>query len=108
MFEGDEMVQQSDIILQSDRFRAWVDQDNIGHIKILRRINFVTLIDVIRQIAEIQLRDTGQPGEVKIYIPASLRTICSENLRSFIEFTRICCDMKIAVMEAEEGGAQIK
>ena len=99
-------MQQSGI-LQSDRYRAWVDQDNIGRIKILRRVNFVTLITIIRQISEIQLSNTGFSKEIRIYIPASLRAICSENLRSFAEFTRVCCNTRITVIESDEGGEQL-
>jgi hypothetical protein len=95
------MVQNHDIFLKTDQYRVWIDQDNIGRIKILRRINFVTLIGIIKQIAEIQQRNTGKAGDLCIYIPSSLKSICSENLLSFIEFSKTCCDMNILVIEAE-------
>lgn len=100
------MKKQNDV-LQNDRYRAWIDQDNVGRIKILRRINFVALITVIRQIAEIQQNNTGSSRVIRIYIPGSLRAICSDNLRSVIEFTKVCCDIRITVIESDDEGQHL-
>jgi hypothetical protein len=37
--------------IRSERYRAWIDDNNIGHIKILKRVNFATLISVLMEIA---------------------------------------------------------
>ena len=95
------MVQHSEILFHTDQYRVWIDRDNIGRIKIIRRINLATLINIIRQITVVQLKETGKSGDVCIYYPASLKTICSDNLLSFIEFCKSCCDMNISIIESE-------
>ncbi|HWQ67515.1 MAG TPA: hypothetical protein VN372_11695 [Methanospirillum sp.] len=94
---------QSDVsLIRSDQYRAWVDDENTGHIRVLRRLNFVTLITIIRKICEKQQSLSDKSHVIRIYIPLSLRDISSENLRSFIEFSEICCHMKITIMIADD------
>lgn len=89
-------------VIRSERYRAWVDEQNTGHIKILRRINFVTLITILRQITMMQRAGDQAPGGIRIYIPGSLQTIYSENLRSVIEFTEFCFNLKITVITSDD------
>lgn len=89
--------------IRSDRFRAWVDDKNTGHIKILKRVNFVTLITILKQIVLSQKYNNLTLSEIRVYIPGSLKTICSDNLRSVIEFTDCCCDLKIIVIISDDG-----
>jgi hypothetical protein len=89
------------VVLLSDRYRAWIDTRNTGHIRVIKRINFSTIITVVQKMVEIQRDKSGESGLIQIYIPNSLRTIHSENLRSFISFTNGCCNISIKVIESE-------
>ncbi|PWR70930.1 hypothetical protein [Methanospirillum lacunae] len=90
------------VILTSDRFRAWIDDRSIGHVRVIKRINFCIIISAIRQIASIQKKDSENSQTIRIYIPRSLMSINSENLQVFIQFARDCGNILIEIIEIEE------
>lgn len=90
------------VLLISDRYRVWIDDENTGHVRVIKRINFGMIISVIRQIVEIQRKESVQTEVIRIYIPRSLRSIYSENLQSFIDFAGNCCNITIEVIETED------
>lgn len=89
------------IVFQSDQVRAWVDEENIGHVRMIRRVNFSTLITVIRKVVEAEGEVTHDPRQVRMYIPSSLKAVESENLRSLIEFSETCCNLRIVIVETD-------
>jgi hypothetical protein len=89
-------------IIRSERYRAWIDDHNTGHVKILRRINFVTLVTILRHITTMQKKGEKSPRNIRIYIPGSLQTIYSDNLRSVIEFAEFCFNLKIIVIISDD------
>ena len=90
------------VVLLSDRYRAWIDKEHTGHIRVIKRITFSTIITVVCQIVEMQRAKSGESGLIRIYIPHSLRSIYSENLQAFINFAGDCCNIPIEVIESEE------
>lgn len=87
------------IVYQSEQLRAWIDEKNRGHIRVIRRLNFSSLIMVIRMIVEGQEKKGRR--KVQIYIPTSLKAIDSDNLRAFIEFADSCCNIHIDLIESD-------
>lgn len=91
-----------DVILISDRYRVWIDDERAGHIRVIKRVNFGKIISVVRQIVEIQRKDSDQTGMIRLYIPRSLRSIHSDNLKAFIDFAESCSNISIEVIETED------
>lgn len=90
------------IVIFSDRYRAWIDSSNTGHIRVIKRINFSTIITVVQKIVEKQKDKSDKSCLIRMYIPNSLRSIRSDNLESFISFAGDCCNISIEVIESEE------
>lgn len=78
---------QTGILYQSEQLRAWINEKNRGHIRVIRRLNFSSLIMVIRMIVEGQEKKDRR--QVQIYIPASLKTIDSDILRGYIDHQKL-------------------
>jgi hypothetical protein len=87
------------IVFQSEQARAWVDEENIGHIRVIRRINFSSLMSVISQVAIAEGDFFSGERIVRIYIPTSLKAIDSDNLRSLITFAEVCGNIQISIIE---------
>jgi hypothetical protein len=102
MTETGEEQSISRVILTSDRFRVWIDDLSIGHVRVIKRINFGMIISAIRQIASVQRKNSEKYQIIRIYIPKSLRSIHSENLQAFIQFARDCGNISIEVIETED------
>ncbi|MDD1729329.1 MAG: hypothetical protein LUQ50_09700 [Methanospirillum sp.] len=90
------------VFLNSDRYRIWIDDTYIGHVRVIKRINFSQIVEVLRQIVLIQREYSGEPGIIRIYIPHSLQSIYSDNLHSFIGFAQVVSNISIEVRETEE------
>nr|WP_319538842.1 hypothetical protein [uncultured Methanospirillum sp.] len=102
MTETGEEEDTTRVILTSDRFRVWIDDLSIGHVRVIKRINFGMIISAIRQIASVQQKKSERFQIIRIYIPRSLRSIHSENLQAFIQFAKDCGNISIEVIETEE------
>jgi hypothetical protein len=87
------------ILYQSEQVRVWMDEERIGHIRIIRRVNFSTLIKLINTLTEVVEQESTGTRQVRIYIPASLKSIDSENLRALMEFAENCCNIRITLVE---------
>lgn len=88
-----------EVVISTSQYRAWIDNQNSGHIRVLKRINFITILSVIRKIAETQQKKSDKPRVIFIYIPESLKVICSDNLLSFIGFIESCSDITITLVK---------
>ncbi|HWQ64191.1 MAG TPA: hypothetical protein VN429_07215, partial [Methanospirillum sp.] len=102
MTETGEELNTTRIILTSDRFRVWIDDLSVGHVRVIKRINFGMIISAIRQIASVQRKDLEKSQIIRIYIPRSLKSIHSENLQAFIVFAKDCGNISIDVIETED------
>lgn len=86
---------------KSPNYRIWVDEAGVGCIRILRRINFKTLVSLFEELhAEIR---KGNPGKVHInfYISRSLYDEMSVNAKEFLEFCSSCMGVKFELVLIE-------
>lgn len=61
-------------------YRIWIDKEGKGHIRIVKRIIFRTLISLCRETYLALDRSHGTPPRI-IYLPRSLYEVMSENVR---------------------------
>lgn len=76
-----------------NNYRVWVDDAGVGRIRILKRINFKTLVNLFEELhAEIRKRNLANPGKVHIvfYISRSLHDEMSVNAKEFLGFCSSC------------------
>ncbi len=85
-------------------FRIWVDEAGVGQIRILKRINFTTLVAIFEELhGEIRKRMSGNPGKVHIifYISKSLYDEMSVNAKEFLGFCQSCMGIKFDLVLIE-------
>jgi hypothetical protein len=73
-------------------YRVWIDDRNIAHFRLVKRINFKTFIGLCRESYLAIDKETGHHPRIIIYIPRSLYDEMSENVSEFIMFCRSCTD----------------
>lgn len=73
-------------------YRVWIDEKNVAHLRLVKRINFKTLISLCRESYLAIDKDTEHHPRILIYIPRSLYDEMSENVSEFIMFCRSCTD----------------
>lgn len=84
-------------IRKSANYRIWIDEAGVGRIRILKRINFKTLVALFEELhGEIKKRITGNPVTVNIvfYISKSLYDEMSVNAKEFLGFCQSCMGIK--------------
>ncbi len=80
-------------VRKTGNYRIWVDETTIGRIRILKRINFKTLVVIFEELhGEIRKRLPGNPGKIHIvfYISKSLYEEMSVNAKEFLGFCQSC------------------
>ena len=80
-------------VRKTGSFRIWVDEAGVGQIRILKRINFTTLVAIFEELhGEIRKRLAGNPGKIHIvfYISKSLYEEMSVNAKEFLGFCQSC------------------
>ncbi len=85
-------------------FRIWVDEEGVGQIRILKRINFTTLVAIFEELhGEIKKRISSNPGKVHIifYISKSLYDEMSVNAKEFLGFCQSCMGIKFNLVLIE-------
>ncbi|MDP3104800.1 MAG: hypothetical protein Q8M95_09355 [Candidatus Methanoperedens sp.] len=87
-------MNESDVFIRkTPNYRIWVDETIIGRIRILKRINFKTLVVIFEELhGEIRKRLAGNPGKIHIvfYISKSLYEEMSVNAKEFLGFCQSC------------------
>jgi hypothetical protein len=95
-------MNESDIFVRkSANYRVWVDEAGVGRIRVLKRINFKTLIALFEELhGEIRKRIEGNPGKVHIifYISKSLYDEMSVNAKEFLGFCSSCMGIKFELV----------
>ena len=87
------MIATPGFVRKTASFRIWVDEEGVGQIRILKRINFTTLVAIFEELhGEIKKRISGNPGKVHIifYISKSLYDEMSVNAKEFLGFCQSC------------------
>ena len=98
MNEGDAFIR------KTGNYRIWVDEAGVGRIRILKRINFKTLVALFEELhGEIKKRIAGNPGKVHIvfYISKSLYEEMSVNAKEFLGFCQSCMGIKFELIFME-------
>ena len=78
---------------KTTNYRIWLDETGIGRIRILKRINFKTLVALFEELhGEIRKKLAGNPGKIHIvfYISKSLYDEMSVNAKEFLGFCQSC------------------
>ncbi len=91
-------------VRRSANYRVWVDEAGVGRIRILKRINFKTLVSLFEELhGEIKKRIAGNPGKVQIifYISKSLYDEMSVNAKEFLGFCQSCMGIKFDLVLIE-------
>ncbi len=89
---------------KNNNYRIWVDDAGVGRIRVLKRINFKTLISLFEELhGEIKKRNPGNSGKVHIifYISKSLHNEMSVNAKEFLEFCSSCMGIKFELVLME-------
>ncbi len=90
------------IISRTGSLRCWIDSENTGHIRIIRRVTLPILIGEIRDLVILQRRENLPLLLIRIYLPPSLKAEISTNLLSFIDFSDHCCNLSILICDSAE------
>ncbi len=91
-------------VRKTDNYRIWVDEAGVGRIRILRRINFKTLVSLFEELhGEIKKRIAGNPGKVHIifYISKSLYDEMAINAKEFLGFCQSCMGIEFELVLME-------
>ena len=91
-------------VRKTPNYRIWVDEAGVGRIRVLKRINFRTLVSLFEEIhGEIKKRATGNPGKIHIifYISRSLHDEMSVNAKEFLGFCQSCMGIKFELVLME-------
>ncbi len=91
-------------VRKSANYRVWVDEAGVGRIRILKRINFKTLVSLFEELhGEMRKGITGNPGKVHIifYISKSLYDEMSVNAKEFLGFCSSCMGIKFELVLIE-------
>ncbi len=98
------MNERADFVRKTANYRVWVDEAGVGQIRVLKRINFTTLVTLFEELhGEIKKRITGNPGKVHIifYISKSLYDEMSVNAKEFLGFCQSCMGIKFELVLIE-------
>ena len=92
---------QAGFFRKADTYRIMIDPDGVGHIRIIKRMNFRTVLTLFKELY-LELRK-GQASRPHIIIHVS-RSLCdemSENIREFLLFCSTCLDgtFELSVVE---------
>lgn len=91
-------------VRKTNNFRIWVDEEGVGQIRILKRINFTTLVAIFEELhGEIKKRISSNPGKIHIifYISRSLYDEMSVNAKEFLGFCQSCMGIKFDLVLIE-------
>lgn len=82
-------------------YRIQIDTEGKGHIRIIKRVNFRTILIIIRDLyLELKKNPDRQP-HIIIYISPSLSSEMSLHMRDFLDFASSCIDgdFELAIIE---------
>lgn len=77
---------------QTKSYRTMIDSEGIGHIRIIRRINLKTLIEIFKDLYLELKKDHGKKPHITIYVSRSIFEEMSDNMKHFHDFVVSCMD----------------
>lgn len=80
------------LFLKTASCRVLIDDDGVGHIRIIKRVNFRTILQIFREVyLEVRKTPDTKP-RIVIYLSRSLLDEMSDNLKDFLDFAVSCMD----------------
>ncbi|MFA4862015.1 hypothetical protein [Methanoregula sp.] len=73
-------------------YRVLIDPDGTSHIRIIRRVNFRTLLLVFKEVYLELKKNPEKKPHIIIYLSKSLSTEMSDNLTNFLDFSGSCVE----------------
>jgi hypothetical protein len=86
------MKQGDRIIKNTKNYRIMIDSEGVGHIRITRRINLKTLIEIFQSLYLELKNDQNRHPHISIYFSRSISDEMSENVQYFHNFVVSCLD----------------
>jgi len=89
------------IFRKTQNYRVLIDSEGVGHIRIIKRVNFRTILVVFKDLyLELKKNEVYSP-HIIIYVSQSLCDEMSENMHGFLDFAVSCMDgtFEIRVIE---------
>lgn len=77
---------------QNKSYRTMVDSEGAGHIRIIRRINLKTLIEIFKELYLELKKNPDKKPHITIYVSHSIYEEMSDNMKHFHEFSVSCMD----------------
>lgn len=77
---------------QNKSYRTMIDSEGVGHIRIIRRINLKTLIEVFKGLYLELKKNPEKKPHIIIYVSNSIYEEMSDNMKYFHEFAVSCMD----------------
>lgn len=85
------------------KYRIWVDEEGIGRIRILKRVNLKTLMDLFEQVYN-QIKKQTSPENIPrivFYISKSIFNEMSGDSKAFLDFCRNNLDIELDIILIE-------
>jgi hypothetical protein len=77
---------------QNKSYRIMIDSEGAGHIRIIRRINLKTLMEIFKELYMELKRNPEKKPHITIYVSHSIYEEMSDNMKYFHEFAVSCMD----------------
>ncbi|OEU44186.1 hypothetical protein BGV40_00515 [Methanosarcina sp. Ant1] len=83
----------SDLNLKQNKsYRTMIDSEGAGHIRIIRRINLKTLIEIFKDLYLELKKNPDRKPHITIYVSNSIYEEMSDNMKHFHDFVVSCMD----------------
>lgn len=95
------MEQEKQYFRKDASYRVQIDSEGRGHIRIIKRVNFRTILVIIRDLYLELLKNSEKRPHIIIYISPSLSSEMSLHMKDFLDFATSCIDgtFELAVIE---------
>jgi len=87
--------------IRTDQYRALIDNQGNGQIRIVRRTNLRTLIHVFRDLYLALVAEGRERPAITLYLSRSLCDESSEGFEAFLGFCRDCLGVEVALVVVE-------
>ena len=95
------METQGGFFRKAETYRIMIDPDGVGHIRIIKRMNFRTVLTLFKELYLELRKSGGRRPHIIIHVSRSLCDEMSENLKAFLMFCSTCLDgtFELSVVE---------
>lgn len=77
---------------KTSSYRVLIDPEGICHIRIIRRVNFRTILLLFKEVYLEQKTNSSVKPHIIIHLSRSLSTEMSDNMRDFLDFVSSCLE----------------